>query len=132
MLAATREANVAITPDGPVGPRYEIKDGVVSLAALSALPVLWVSWSSDRVWIFKSWDRFMLPKPFARLKFHATGPMILDKSMRADELAAARLDLQARMREQTAALDEATGVDIDPILKLRSSPGGSRSCPGAH
>ena len=119
MLAATREANVAITPDGPVGPRYEIKDGVVSLAALSGLPVIWVSWSSDRVWIFKSWDRFMLPKPFARLRFHAKGPLQLDKSMKREELEAARLELESQMRLQTATLDEAAGLTVDPILKQK-------------
>ncbi len=119
MLAATREANMAITPDGPVGPRYEIKDGVVSLAALSGLPVFWVSWSSNRVWRFNSWDRFMLPKPFAQLRFHAMGPLQLDKSMKREELEAARLDLQSRMRLQTATLDEAEGVGVDPILRQR-------------
>jgi len=117
MLAATRETNLAITPDGPVGPRYEVKEGVVSLAALSGLPVFWVSWSSERVWIFKSWDRFMLPKPFARLRFQATGPMHLNKSMKREEIEAARLDLEARMRQQTARLDETAGLEIDPILK---------------
>lgn len=119
MISASRETNIAITPDGPVGPRYEIKDGVVSLAALSGLPVFWVSWSSNRVWRFKSWDRFMLPKPFARLRFHATGPLQLDKSMKREELDAARLDLQTRMRQQTATLDEAERVDVDPILRQK-------------
>ena len=103
----------------PSGRRYEIKDGVVSLAALSGLPVFWVSWSSNRVWRFNSWDRFMLPKPFAHLRFHAMGPLQLDKSMKREELEAARLDLQSRMRLQTATLDEAEGVGVDPILRQR-------------
>ena len=119
MIAATRDTNIAITPDGPVGPRYEIKEGVVSLAALSGVPVFWVSWSSNRVWVFKSWDRFMLPKPFARLRFHATGPLSFEKSMKREELEGARIDLQSRMRRQTSALDEAVGLDLDPILKRK-------------
>lgn len=119
MLAATRETNIAITPDGPLGPRYGVKDGVISLAALSGLPVFWVSWSSESVWIFNSWDRFLLPKPFARLRFHATGPMNLDKSMNRVEIEAARLELQTRMRLQTAGLDETAGLDVDPTLRQR-------------
>lgn len=119
MIAATHETNMAITPDGPVGPRYEVKDGIISLAALSGQPTFWVSWSSDRVWVFNSWDRFMLPKPFARLRFHATGPMTLRKSMKAEELADSRRVLQNRMRAQTAALDEAAGLEVDPILRQR-------------
>ena len=117
MIAATRETNMAITPDGPVGPRYEVKEGIISLAALSGQPVFWVSWSSDRVWVFNSWDRFMLPKPFATLRFQATGPMTMSRSMKAEELAECRLELQKRMREQTAALDEAVGLEVDPTLK---------------
>lgn len=119
MIGATHESNIGITPDGPVGPRYEIKDGVVSLAALSGLPVFWVSWSSDRVWIFKSWDRFLLPKPYARLRFHATGPINLARSMHRQELEAARLDLQGQMRQQTADLDQAAGLSVDPILRQK-------------
>lgn len=129
MIDATRQTSVAITPDGPVGPRYETKDGVISLAALSGVPVFWVSWSSQRVWIFKSWDRFLLPKPFARLRFQATGPIRLDRSMRREALETARLDLQDRMRAQTAALDEEMGLAVDPILKRRSSPDENRSDP---
>ena len=119
MVAATRETHMAVTPDGPVGPRYDVKDGIIALAALSGQPLFWVSWSSDRVWIFNSWDRFMLPKPFATLRFQATGPMTLSQSMKAEELLAARLELQTRMREQTAALDRTAGLAVDPILKQR-------------
>lgn len=119
MVAATRETHTAVTPDGPVGPRYDVKDGIIALAALSGQPLFWVSWSSDRVWIFNSWDRFMLPKPFATLRFQATGPMTLSQSMKAEELLAARLELQTRMREQTAALDRTAGLAVDPILKQR-------------
>jgi len=119
MIAATRQTNMAITPDGPVGPRYEVKDGIISLAALSGQPVFSVSWSSDRVWVFNSWDRFMLPKPFAKLRFQATGPMTISKSIKAEELSDCRLELQNQMREQTAALDEAVGQEVDPILRQR-------------
>lgn len=119
MVAATRETHMAVTPDGPVGPRYDVKDGIIALAALSGQPVFWVSWSSDQVWIFNSWDRFMLPKPFATLRFQATGPMTLSQSMKAEELSAARLELQTQMREQTAVLDRTAGLAVDPILKQR-------------
>jgi lysophospholipid acyltransferase (LPLAT)-like uncharacterized protein len=119
MIAATRQSHIAITPDGPVGPRYEVKDGIISLAALSGQPVFWVSWSSDRVWIFNSWDRFMLPKPFATLRYKASGPLKLDKSNRAAQLTEARQELQAQMRQQTATLDAASGLEVDPILRQR-------------
>jgi lysophospholipid acyltransferase (LPLAT)-like uncharacterized protein len=119
MLAASRESHIGITPDGPVGPRYEVKSGVVSLAALTGLPVFWASWSTDKAWVFDSWDRFMLPKPFATLRFQARGPLILDKHARPEALAAARLELEALMREQAAHLDSLSDLEPDPMLKQR-------------
>ncbi|HTZ40987.1 MAG TPA: lysophospholipid acyltransferase family protein [Syntrophales bacterium] len=53
--------------DGPKGPAGIIKAGVVSLARAAGAVVVPVYISSDRAWYFNSWDRFMLPKPFARV-----------------------------------------------------------------
>lgn len=53
--------------DGPRGPAGVIKAGVVSLARATEAVVVPVYVTSDRAWYFKSWDRFMLPKPFARV-----------------------------------------------------------------
>lgn len=116
MVAATRETHVAITPDGPLGPRYEVKDGVIALAAMSGRPVFWVCWSTDRAWIFNSWDRFTLPKPFAKLQFEARGPLYVQRESSSDEMETARQELEHRMREQTARLDERSGQAVDPVL----------------
>jgi lysophospholipid acyltransferase (LPLAT)-like uncharacterized protein len=53
--------------DGPRGPAGVIKAGVVSLARAAGAVVVPVYTASDRAWYFKSWDRFMLPKPFAKV-----------------------------------------------------------------
>ena len=53
--------------DGPRGPAGVIKAGVISLARATEAVVVPVYATSDRAWYFKSWDRFMLPKPFARV-----------------------------------------------------------------
>jgi hypothetical protein len=53
--------------DGPRGPAGVIKAGVVSLARAAGAVVVPVYATSDRAWYFKSWDRFMLPKPFAKV-----------------------------------------------------------------
>lgn len=116
MVAASRETNVAITPDGPLGPCYEVKDGVIALAAMSGLPVFWVCWSTDRAWIFDSWDRFMLPKPFAKLHVQARGPLFVDRDASAEELEQARHALEHSMRQQTALLDERSGQIVNSML----------------
>lgn len=53
--------------DGPRGPAGEVKPGVIRLARIEGVVVVPFYISADRAWYFKSWDRFMLPKPFARV-----------------------------------------------------------------
>ncbi len=53
--------------DGPKGPAGIIKAGAVSLARSAGAVVVPIFTSSDRAWYFNSWDRFMLPKPFAKV-----------------------------------------------------------------
>jgi lysophospholipid acyltransferase (LPLAT)-like uncharacterized protein len=58
--------DLAVTPDGPRGPREVVKPGIIELARKSGLSIVPVSCSSRWKKVFKSWDRFMLPFPFTR------------------------------------------------------------------
>ena len=59
--------SVAFTIDGPRGPMYEAKPGPVLLARVTQLPVVCFHVALERSWVLsKSWDRFMIPKPFSR------------------------------------------------------------------
>ncbi|HEY6089404.1 MAG TPA: lysophospholipid acyltransferase family protein [Gemmatimonadaceae bacterium] len=58
---------VAITPDGPRGPAAKFAPGALVAAQRSDSFILPVAASADRAWRLKSWDRFMIPKPFARV-----------------------------------------------------------------
>jgi hypothetical protein len=53
--------------DGPKGPAGIVKAGVISLARATGAVVVPFYTTADRAWYFRSWDRFMLPKPFARV-----------------------------------------------------------------
>jgi lysophospholipid acyltransferase (LPLAT)-like uncharacterized protein len=70
-LQAGRE--VAITPDGPKGPPGKFAPGALVAAQRSGSFILPVAASASRSWRLKSWDRFMIPKPFARVTV-AYGP----------------------------------------------------------
>lgn len=59
--------HVVFTPDGPKGPIYKSKPGVVRLAQLTGVPITPMALYADRKWIFKSWDRMFLPKPFSKV-----------------------------------------------------------------
>jgi len=58
--------NIAITPDGPRGPRYELQDGIISLAQVSGVPIVPVSAIIRGKITLGGWDKFQLPLPFAR------------------------------------------------------------------
>jgi len=61
-----RGYDLAITPDGPRGPCYVVQDGVISLAQISGLPIVPLSYRLNWKIRVKSWDRFQVPCPFAR------------------------------------------------------------------
>lgn len=62
---------VAITPDGPRGPRRVLKPGVVAIAQRTGLPIVLMANDARRAWTLGSWDRFRVPRPWseARVKY---------------------------------------------------------------
>jgi len=58
--------HVAITPDGPRGPRYVVQDGIISLAQVTGFPIVPVSNFAPHKIQMRSWDRFQLPLPLSR------------------------------------------------------------------
>jgi lysophospholipid acyltransferase (LPLAT)-like uncharacterized protein len=62
-----RGHTVALTADGPRGPRHRLKLGVLRLAQRTGVPVVPVAAVASHAWRFNSWDRFMLPKPLSRV-----------------------------------------------------------------
>ena len=56
-----------LVADAPQGPRFVSKLGIVYLAKRTGIPIVPVIWSADRYWTLQSWDRTIIPKPFARI-----------------------------------------------------------------
>ncbi len=63
-----RGFSVALTPDGPRGPRYQVQPGVVALSQMTGRPVVPVILNGFRRWELKGWDRTQIPKPFSRVE----------------------------------------------------------------
>lgn len=60
-------ASVLAAPDGPRGPARRCQSGIVVLAATSGAPIVPLASAADRCWRLRSWDRLVIPKPFARV-----------------------------------------------------------------
>jgi len=84
---------VAITPDGPRGPAATFAPGALVAAQRSDSFILPVAASADRAWRLRSWDRFMIPKPFARVTVaYGTPTKVLAASARAAAEEAPRFE----------------------------------------
>lgn len=63
--------------DGPRGPAGIVKRGAIYLAAGAEAVIVPVTAVSEKAWYFKSWDRFMLPKPFSRVVIRYGDPIFV-------------------------------------------------------
>lgn len=130
LLRQGRQLNLAITPDGPRGPRRHLAPGAVYLASRLGLPLVAMGFGYDRPWRVPSWDRFAIPRRGSRARA-ITSPAIhvppdLDRQgiehyrlkieillNRLTELAERwaeggyRLPGQCRLRKQSALLPSA-------------------------
>jgi len=67
--------DVAITPDGPRGPRYSVADGIVAIAQKSGAKIVIFNSKPSKYWQFNSWDKFVIPKPFGKIDFFVSEPL---------------------------------------------------------
>jgi lysophospholipid acyltransferase (LPLAT)-like uncharacterized protein len=89
--------HAAITPDGPRGPRYQIKEGIVALAQVTGAPIVPVTvWLSRKVCL-RSWDGFQIPLPFARCEIRLGAPIRVPREASDAEREALRAELEQAM-----------------------------------
>jgi lysophospholipid acyltransferase (LPLAT)-like uncharacterized protein len=104
LLGAVRELqegrSVAFTPDGPRGPRRQLKAGVVAAAQRGGGVILPIHAEADRGWRLHSWDRFLIPKPGARVTVTYGRPF---------EVAPGDAGLARGQEEAIARLEELAG-----------------------
>jgi len=98
-------AHLAITPDGPQGPRHVVQRGVIELARLTAAPIIPVAYSASRKKIFNSWDHFILPLPFCKVIYVYGEAIFIPRNLSEKELEEKRLLVEDRLRQVTAEAD---------------------------
>ena len=90
-------SNVLLTPDGPRGPVYEASQGVVFLAQKSGASIVPIHMEYSSCWRLKSWDRFVVPRPFAKLRAIFGAPIQVARLDDPAQFEAERLRLQNAM-----------------------------------
>ncbi len=117
MIAAYRQGGpIAITPDGPRGPRQKIKPGILMLAKNTGAPVVPTAVGISAFWEIPSWDRFRIPKPFSHGHFCFGEPILVPPDADDAVFAILAVELERRMIALEAHADKvASGaVSVDP------------------
>ena len=89
--------DVVITPDGPRGPAYELGPGIIFLAQKTGALVVPVNMEYSGCWRIKSWDRFIVPRPFATVRVIIGAPHHVRSTSTPEEFEAERLRVQKAM-----------------------------------
>jgi lysophospholipid acyltransferase (LPLAT)-like uncharacterized protein len=85
---------VAITPDGPRGPKYKVQPGIISLAQLTGRPILAAGARIAPRQNLRSWDAFQIPFPFARCDLSLADPIHVPREASPEEREARRQELE--------------------------------------
>jgi len=106
MIKAGQNHDLAITPDGPKGPRYKVQPGAAYLASRAGIPLIPMTNSAKSAWILKSWDIFMIPKPFTRVMVLIGQPLWVNPEAEQEELQQAGQKLEEELLALTQKADQ--------------------------
>jgi lysophospholipid acyltransferase (LPLAT)-like uncharacterized protein len=98
---------MAFTPDGPRGPSGIVQGGIMLMARKSGAALIPAGVAASRRWNLPTWDKYEIPKPFAKIYMIFGDPIYLAKDASEDEIEAARKRLESeihRLEEETSAL----------------------------
>jgi len=110
--AARAGHDLAITPDGPRGPRGAFKPGALVAAQMTGLPVIPLAVGTSSGWRLSSWDGFLVPKPLSTVRIGYLAPRFVPRG-------ASRADLEAMALE--------VGRDLDALTDELSAPDSGRA-----
>ncbi len=92
--------DIAITPDGPRGPRYQVQEGAILAAQLTGFPILPVSYELTSKWVARSWDRFQIPRPFSVCKVRTASALHVPRDISQET----RKTFQERLQSAMSAI----------------------------
>lgn len=100
---------MAFTPDGPRGPSGIVQNGIMLMAQKSGAALIPVGVSASRRWIYPAWDRFMVPKPFAKAIMVFGDPIYVPCDADEAQMDAARRELESELHRLESVAEERMG-----------------------
>ena len=110
--AVQQGVTVAITPDGPRGPRRELKLGPAVVSARASAPVVPIGLAVSRCWRMNSWDRMVIPKPFARIVCEYGEAIPPSDVLDRPAVDAKRLEIEQGLNAVQERVEQETGMAL--------------------
>ncbi|QGJ69179.1 DUF374 domain-containing protein [Planctomycetales bacterium 10988] len=101
MMEAHQHQHIAMTPDGPRGPRRQLAKGPIYLASRLGRPIYCIGIGMDRPYRFNSWDKFAVPRPFSRVRAIVGPPIYVPQDLPRSEIETYRQLVNDTMDELT-------------------------------
>ena len=103
--------NGGMVVDGPAGPARVAKMGAVAIARNAGAPLMPIMWGADRCWVLNSWDRFIIPKPFAKIIYCHSEPIWVPPSVEGHEFEKYRQQLEDKLNQAATWCDRQLGEE---------------------
>jgi lysophospholipid acyltransferase (LPLAT)-like uncharacterized protein len=97
--------SAAITPDGPRGPVRQLQKGVLYISLMSGSPIVAAHIAASREWVFPTWDKHRLPKPFSKVVVSYSDPYFVDRNKLKRNEAAVMAEVQQLMQQNVERVE---------------------------
>ena len=101
----SKKTHLAVTPDGPRGPRRRVQVGLIYLASLTGLPVVALGVGFSRAWRARSWDQFAVPMPYSAATCVVSPAVQVPARLDREGLERYRLRVEAQLNDVTVAAE---------------------------
>ena len=97
---------IAHIVDGPRGPLGDVKPGLLVIAQASGMPIVPTITSAEKKWVFNSWDRFMVPKPFSRVIIRFSDEIHIPRKLHGDDFEKKRSSIEETLKKLYVETDD--------------------------
>ena len=97
--------SIAITPDGPKGPKETVKEGIIKLAQITGTPIVPLVWTTKKFKLINSWDHFVIPFPFSKGVYTFGEPIYIDKKINKKKFEISRLEVENEIKRLTKLIN---------------------------
>ena len=101
-----RGESIAITPDGPKGPKEKVKDGVIKLAQVTGAPIVPLVWSTKKRKSITSWDNFLIPYPFSKGLYLFGRPIYINRDLSEKNFEKKKMQVENELNHLTTLVDK--------------------------